>query len=195
MKAAKNKNRPQVKNQARTRPAKKPAAAFRSGFTLIEVLMAVAVLSIGLLAMASMQISTVTGNSSSRMNTMAVEYAADYLERLLALGTSPDITNNNVDDDGDGDTDEPDEVLNTFGDLTAGSNHRPGDNHDDDGDGVQDIAVHPDADFNSAFDLTWTVTDETTADTGTTVKRITVEARWANGSRWVSLTSVKTTAL
>ena len=89
------------------------------GFTLIEVLIAITVFAIGLLAVAAMQISSVKGNSSALDLTEAVNVAQDRLEDLLARnyvddpvlddpdlndddgdGTGQDANNDNIDDDG-----------------------------------------------------------------------------------------------
>jgi type IV pilus assembly protein PilV len=55
------------------------------GFTLIEVMIAIAVLTIGLLAIGSVQISAINGNSTGKMTSQAAMFAADQLERLLAI--------------------------------------------------------------------------------------------------------------
>jgi type IV pilus modification protein PilV len=55
------------------------------GFTLIEVLMAVSILSIGLLAVASLQISAIKVNSSASDITKRSTWAQDKLEELVAL--------------------------------------------------------------------------------------------------------------
>ena len=55
------------------------------GFTLIEVLMAMAVLTIALLAIGTMQISSINGNSTGKMTSQAASFASDQMERLLAL--------------------------------------------------------------------------------------------------------------
>jgi type IV pilus modification protein PilV len=55
------------------------------GFTLIEVLMAVSILSIGLLAVASLQISAIKVNSSASDITKRSTWAQDKLEELIAL--------------------------------------------------------------------------------------------------------------
>jgi len=55
------------------------------GFTLIEVMIAIAVLTIGLLAIGSVQISAINGNNTGKMTSQAATFAADQLERLLAL--------------------------------------------------------------------------------------------------------------
>lgn len=55
------------------------------GFTLIEVMIAIAVLTIGLLAIGSVQISSINGNTTGKMTSQAATFAADQLERLLAI--------------------------------------------------------------------------------------------------------------
>jgi prepilin-type N-terminal cleavage/methylation domain-containing protein len=55
------------------------------GFTLIEVLIAIAVFSIGILAVAAMQITSVNGNASGRRVTEATALAENRIERLLEL--------------------------------------------------------------------------------------------------------------
>ena len=55
------------------------------GFTLIEGLISLAIFSIGILAIAGIQISSINGNSAARMQTEATTLAAQHLERLIAL--------------------------------------------------------------------------------------------------------------
>ena len=55
------------------------------GFTLIEVVTALAIFSIGLLAIASIQVGTTGGNARSRFATEAAALAQDQVERLLLL--------------------------------------------------------------------------------------------------------------
>ncbi len=178
-----------------------------AGFSLIEVLLALAVFSIGLLAVAGMQTSSVTRNSSSRMNTMAVEYASDYMERLLALGTDKADLEDPLDYaalDDDGAWHTPDEF--------AGLDY--------DEDGVDDITTHPA--FDDIFALSWRVEDLDADDNlgnmpdGTPVykanptggpgliKRITVRVRWGKGlkANWenssdkmIELTSLKSASI
>jgi type IV pilus assembly protein PilV len=52
------------------------------GFTLIEVMMTLVILSIGLIALASMQISAMRGNSFSRRMTTAASVAEQVLEQV-----------------------------------------------------------------------------------------------------------------
>ena len=55
------------------------------GFTLIEVLVAMAIFSIGILAVGSMQLSATRGSSSARLSTEAVAIAQDQAETLMLL--------------------------------------------------------------------------------------------------------------
>jgi prepilin-type N-terminal cleavage/methylation domain-containing protein len=55
------------------------------GFTLLEALFALAIFSIGILAIAGMQISSINGNSSARMQTEATTLAVERLEQLSGL--------------------------------------------------------------------------------------------------------------
>jgi prepilin-type N-terminal cleavage/methylation domain-containing protein len=55
------------------------------GFTLVELLIAVSILSAGLLALGSMQVSAISGNAYSANVTEGSTLATDRLEKLLAL--------------------------------------------------------------------------------------------------------------
>jgi prepilin-type N-terminal cleavage/methylation domain-containing protein len=85
------------------------------GFTMIEVLVAVAVFSIGFLAVGLMQIKGIHSATSSRQKTEAVNVAEIQTERLMAMKFYLD--DNGIDDDHNGETDFYD--MNP--DLAAGS--------------------------------------------------------------------------
>lgn len=55
------------------------------GFTLVEVMIGMAIFFIGFLAIGSMQITAINGNSGAREATEAATRAADQLETLIAL--------------------------------------------------------------------------------------------------------------
>jgi type IV pilus assembly protein PilV len=57
----------------------------QNGFTLLEVIIALVIFSIGLLAVASMQMSAIKGNHFSGTLTEATNWAADQMETLLSL--------------------------------------------------------------------------------------------------------------
>ena len=72
--------------------ALKPSAAIEiempggsHGFTLIEVLMAIGILAIGILAVFSMQISAINGDAAARMRTEATILAAELAEEQMSL--------------------------------------------------------------------------------------------------------------
>ncbi len=77
-------------------------ASAECGFTLLEVILAMAILSFGLLAVATMQVSAVQGNAVADHVTEGTTWAADKLEKLLQQGLAdfndPDL----ADTDGDG---------------------------------------------------------------------------------------------
>jgi len=60
-------------------------AEARRGFTLIEVLVAMAIFAIGILAVAGLQIRSINLNSSARMQSEATIVAVDVMERLASL--------------------------------------------------------------------------------------------------------------
>jgi prepilin-type N-terminal cleavage/methylation domain-containing protein len=61
------------------------------GFTILEAVIALAIFSIGILAVAGMQVSSTNGNASARFSTEAATLAQDVVERLLALDYDPDL--------------------------------------------------------------------------------------------------------
>ena len=103
------------------------------GFTLIEVLIAIAIFSIGFFAITAMQIHSINGNSSARRITEATILAEAQLERLLELpydhndldpGLNPhqvkqnsytltwDVTETDLDSDGTNDSKNVNIVVN-----------------------------------------------------------------------------------
>ena len=71
------------------------------GFTIIELLIAVSVLSIGILGVASMQVMAIQGNHTASNITEATVLAQDRLEELKALAYD-DTNLQDTDFDGDG---------------------------------------------------------------------------------------------
>lgn len=69
------------------------------GFTLIEVLIAIVVLTIGILGAATMQIAAIDGNSTAIRLTGAITWGEDRLETLMGL---PFAQADLVDDGNDG---------------------------------------------------------------------------------------------
>ena len=55
------------------------------GFTLLEVIVAISILTIGLLGVASMQVSAIKGNTLAFGITEATSWAGDQIEKLIVL--------------------------------------------------------------------------------------------------------------
>lgn len=55
------------------------------GFTLCEIMMAIAIFAIGILAVTSMQLRSIGLNATARTQTEATTLAVDRMEQLLAL--------------------------------------------------------------------------------------------------------------
>lgn len=78
----------------------------QKGFTLIEVVIALGVLSIGILGVMALQVSGIKGNSTAGTVTSESNWAADRIEQLLGLDyLDPGL----VDNDGDGTTQDGNE--------------------------------------------------------------------------------------
>ena len=72
---------------------------YQSGFTLLEVLIALFIFSIGILGVNAMQLTSIQGNSKANRITEASNDAADRIETFLSLGYADPLL---VDGDGDG---------------------------------------------------------------------------------------------
>lgn len=57
----------------------------QEGFTLIEVLIAMAIFAIGILSLAGLQVSYIGGNASAQMQTEATALGAQVIENLKSL--------------------------------------------------------------------------------------------------------------
>jgi len=95
-----------------------------SGYTLIEVLVAMIILTIGILGLAPLMVTSMSGNSFANDLTTANMVASDYIENLKTVNNFPVIpfieTTNNVEgkftrqtrvDDNNSDANVPDGVY------------------------------------------------------------------------------------
>ena len=76
-----------------TQIAKKTCRIDDRGFTFVEVLVVIAIFSIGVLAVASMQVTSIHANASARMFGEATALAANQLETLMASDYTDDALN------------------------------------------------------------------------------------------------------
>ena len=64
----------------------------RQGFTLMEVLIALAIFSLGILAIGTMQINSANSNTGARIHTEESTWLVDRIERMAALSyDDPDL--------------------------------------------------------------------------------------------------------
>jgi type IV pilus assembly protein PilV len=69
-----------------TQLAKIPHRVDDRGFTFVEVLIVIAIFSIGVLAIATLQVTSINTNASARMSGEATALAVNQLEALMVLG-------------------------------------------------------------------------------------------------------------
>ena len=73
----------------------------QTGFTLIEVMIAITILAIGILGVAKMQISAMQGNSYASGLTEATSFAQNKMEELASLAyTDTDLSDGSQTDSG-----------------------------------------------------------------------------------------------
>lgn len=82
-----------------------------SGFTLLELSIAIAIFSIGILGFYGIQIQTVTGNASAVRVTSSTTWGGDQIERILGL----DYDNAALNDDNNDSTAGLDDTANPDG--------------------------------------------------------------------------------
>lgn len=64
---------------------RKHRRADQAGFSMIEVLIALTIFAIGLLAVATMQITGIQGNATAKWQTESASWATAQVERLMSL--------------------------------------------------------------------------------------------------------------
>ena len=138
----------------------------KKGFTMIEVMIALVILAVGLLGVASLQVSAIKGNNLSDNITSALTLAEDKMEELLGLDYDnpelKDLVKTNNDDLDIIDSEMIDrEELNINESGKANSGH---------------------------FRRIWNIADNIPVENNKTIKVIVT---WDKNSHRVSLTSVK----
>jgi len=106
----------------------------QKGFTLVELLIALVIFAVGILGVATMQTTSIKGNSKSRQISEASNVAADQIEKIMSLKYDDAIltdgagTHDGI--DGLDDLSSPDHTLDSDSDGVA---------DDQDGDGIPDV--------------------------------------------------------
>ena len=153
-------------------PQKKGGSA---GFTLLEIMMALAIFSIGVLGVAKLQLSATSGTASSRGYTEAAALGQRQIEYLMSLPYD-DVLLGDTDGDGtnqDADNDGTDDDSGNFG-L-------------DDRNGGADQAVTVD----TVYNLFWNIAVD---EPVTGAKKIRLIVRWKSSgfsTRQISFDTVK----
>ena len=141
-------------------------STWSKGFTLMEVLIGLAIFSIGILAVTAMQISATNSNSSAGRVTSNITWAFDRVEELMALPyTHAALSAGNHS-------------------VTAGNLATDSDGIDNDSDGEIDEAGET-----GNISMQWTVTDDMPMNRTKTIQ-ITVTRTGPGGLRTVTLTQV-----
>lgn len=73
-------------------PLKNNHSSAEGGFTLIEVLIALSIFAVGILAVASSQVTVIQGNATARFSNEASVLAQEQMESLIALPLDPNVT-------------------------------------------------------------------------------------------------------
>ncbi len=149
---------------------------FYAGFTLIEVLIAMTVFSVGILAVITMQTTSVSGNARAQSISKAASLAADRMEILMNLpyntslledpptsGIGTDARTDGVDNDGDAAVDEADEAYTIYDTASDGV--------DNDNDG----AIDEDSEYGN-YTVQWQVTSNSLLASTKNIKVTTVSS-------------------
>jgi prepilin-type N-terminal cleavage/methylation domain-containing protein len=138
-----------------------------AGFTLIEVLVAIVILTFGLLAVGSMQISAIRGNFMGGNTSIALSLASEKMEHLLnADYNSPDP-----------DTDLRDSVSGNNSTLSSITSV----------DHVETVSEEGTVGAGGFYRRIWNIRDNTSPST----KSVMVIVTWENNRHRVSIGSIK----
>ncbi len=178
-----------------------------SGFTLIEIMIAIVILSVALLSMASTTVTVIKGNQVSDRVTEAVTLAQDTIEELrnknFYLGTNGTLEaadNNDTGDDGTlGTADDPisSELKNSntgndgwtdSSQLFGSPDHAYALDANGEDDRTVPVLNSPALTLNTSLRRTWVIRDDPTLNT----KTITVIVGWSEAgfNRYVSISTI-----
>ena len=137
----------------------------QKGFTIIEVLVAIFILSVGLLAVATMQVSAIRGNNLSDNVTSALTLAEDKMEYLLGLNYNDLILQDSVAGNNTN--------LDT---ITAGNVDH------------EELNIDETGSAGGQFHRVWNIADDEPDNNN---KTITIIVTWAQDKHKVSISSIK----
>lgn len=139
-----------------------------SGFTLIEVLIALCVLAVGILTLQAMQISSIKGNVTANRISIGAAWATDMMEQIYVKpyrDTTLTCANDPMcDTDSDGTNQDPDrDAIDTVGaDLNFGLN--------DEGAAADHTAISPD----NVYTIYWNIAEDYPIPNNKTVRVIVI---------------------
>ena len=158
----------------------------QNGFTLVEVLIALVLFSIGILAVSAMQITSIGGNTKARRYTEAVNLASIQMETLIALDfDDPLLDDDENADDGSDSGDGTSQDADNDGEDDSGNNY-----------GLDDTVGADDMVAQGNYTIFWNIANDyplTSAAANNSVKTIRVIVTWEEGigTKSVSLTNIK----
>jgi len=154
-------------------------STYEQGFTLIEILIAITVFAIGILAVGKMQITAIQGNSKANHLTEAATIAQSKMEELISLDYNDPLLD-------DGDLDGTSQDADDDGIDDGGNDFGLNDNTVGNADGTDQYQTPG----NLQYNIFWNIApDEPTTDT----KIVRVIVTWSHGglTRNVSFDAVK----
>ena len=153
----------------------------QKGLTILEVLAAIAILSFGILAIATMQASSVKGNSQAISTTEAITLAQDKVEELMRLPYNDPADNDDpLDDNGGGANNGTNQDGDDDGDDDDGGNFGLDDTVDGGGNVIAD-----ESEVNGRYNVYWNIAVDEPINNVKTVRIIVV---WPERGRQRSAT-------
>jgi len=179
-------------------PEKITSVKMQTGFTLVEVLIAMMILLVGLLGIASMQIMAMKGNQHARESTEKTVTANSIMEWLVGLPFDSD--NLRVEHDASDDVDRHSVIVEADGTLTMEAEF--GDGSTDDIDTAPPANLIPQGGAKNIQEVKWTVDVHSWEDDNVdgdydadeeTSKLIEVEVVWQGGGS-TTISNIKPSA-
>jgi prepilin-type N-terminal cleavage/methylation domain-containing protein len=157
----------------------------KAGLTLVETLVSLSILAVGLLGVALMQVTAISGNLHSNELEVATELAQDMIERLKSSAYTLTLEDAILDDENDGAPDVPDDFLGYLEHTNVELDNANGFAQPNPID-ARGMATDEDGDLNNIplkiYTRTWAVTDDGLGN-GTNMKTLRVRVSWVDKER------------